>query len=143
LAALQFDPKNVSVIIGGTIIGGFTDGTFITAERNEDMWTLKVGVDGIGTRVKTNNQSGKITLTLHQSSPSNDYLSSLATTDELTNAGAVPALVRDNGGTSLATALTAWVKKFANLEDGKEVANRVWVIETDQLILFVGGNATA
>lgn len=142
MAARQYDPKNVSVIVGGTIIGGFTDGTFILAERNEDMWNLKVGVDGIGTRAKTNNQSGKFTITLHQSSPSNDYLSTLASADELGNAGAVPVLIRDNLGTTLATSLTAWVKKYANIEDGKEVANRVWVLETDQLLLFVGGNNT-
>jgi Protein of unknown function (DUF3277) len=135
-----YDPKNVSLIVGGKIIGGFTDGTFIVAERNEQMWNLKVGVDGIGTRAKSNNRSGKVTVTLHQSSSSNDDLSGFATADELSNTGAVPVLLRDNLGTTLCTALTAWVQKFANAEFGKEVANRVWVLETDELIIFDGGN---
>lgn len=143
MPAKQYDPKNVSMILGGTSIGGFTDGTFITAERNEDMWNLKVGVDGIGTRAKTNNKSGKYTITLHQSSASNDYLSGLAVTDENTNAGAVPVLLRDNLGTTLCTSLTGWVKKFANGEFGKEVSNRVWVIETDEIDMFIGGNQVA
>lgn len=143
MPAKQYDPKNISIIVGGIAIGGFTDGTFINVERNEDMWTLKVGVDGIGTRSKTNNKSGKYTITLHQSSPSNDYLSALAVTDENTNAGAVPILMRDNLGTTLCTSLTAWVKKIPNAEDGKEVANRAWVMETDQIDMFVGGNQVA
>jgi Protein of unknown function (DUF3277) len=138
--ARQYDPKNVSVVIGGQTISGFTDGTFLMAERNEQMFTLKVGVDGIGTRAKSNNQSGKVTITLHQSSPSNDYLSGLVQSDELANTGVIAILIRDNLGTTLVSALTAWFQKFANVEDGKEVANRVWVLETDTLLTFVGGN---
>lgn len=135
-----FDPKNVSVIIGGQIIGGFTDGTFIAVERDEDMYTKKVGVDGIGTRAKTNNFGGKITITLHQSSPSNDVLEGYAISDELSNAGAVPALIRDNQGTTLCTALTCWVKKQPVADFGKEVLNRVWVLDSDAILMFVGGN---
>ena len=135
-----YDPKQVAVIIGGNIITGFTDGTFVMVERNDPAFNLKVGVDGIGTRAKTNNQSGKITITLHQSSASNDTLSALASADELSNTGVVPAMVRDASGRTLCTALTAWVQKYANGEFAKEVTNRVWVIETDQLIIFDGGN---
>lgn len=140
MAVKTYDPKQVSLIVGGKIISGYTDGTFISAERNEQMFNLKVGVDGIGTRAKTNNQSGKITITLHQSSNSNDDLSAFAAADELSNAGAVPILLRDASGRTLASALTAWVQKLANAEFAKEVSNRVWVLETDQLLLFDGGN---
>lgn len=135
-----YNPKDVSLIVGGRIIGGFTDGTFITAERMEAMWNLKVGVDGIGTRAKSNNRSGKITCTLHQSSDSNDYFSALTAADELSNTGAVPALLRDNSGRTLCTSLTAWVEKYANAEFAKEVSNRVWVMMTDELVIFDGGN---
>lgn len=135
-----YDPKNVSVIVGGKIVSGFTDGTFITAERTEDMWNMKVGVDGIGTRAKTNNRSGKYTITLHQSSSSNDDLSAFAAADELSDTGAVPVLIKDNSGRSLVTSATAWVKKYPNAEFAKEVSNRVWVLETDEMVIFEGGN---
>lgn len=140
MAVRNYDPKNVSVIVGGTSIKGFTDGTFIMAERSEQMWNMKVGVDGIATRAKSNNRSGKVTITLHQSSASNDFLSGLAIADELApgGTGGVPLLIRDNNGTTLATAATAWVNKLANSEFGKEVANRVWVLETDTLVMNVG-----
>jgi hypothetical protein len=135
-----YDPKQVSVIVGGVIGSGFTDGTFVVAERNEDAWNLKVGVDGIGTRAKSGNKSGKVTITLHQSSSFNDTLSGFAQADELSNTGAVPLLIRDASGRTLCTALTAWVKKYANAEFAKEVSNRVWVLETDELVIFDGGN---
>lgn len=136
----QYDPKQVSVIFGGTALSGFTDGTFVNLERNEQSFTLKVGVDGIGTRARSNNNSGKCTVTFHQSSSSNDYLSGVSVSDENTGSGALPLLVKDNSGRTIATALTAWVQKPANGEFGKEVSNRVWVLETDNLVLFDGGN---
>lgn len=139
-AVLTYDPKQVAVIYGGVTLTGFTDGTFITAERNEQMFNLKVGVDGIGTRAKSNNKAGKVTLTFHQSSPSNDYLSSVAASDELSNLGAKPLLIRDFSGRTLLSALTAWCQKYANAEFAKEVANRVWVIETNELFILNGGN---
>jgi len=143
MAVQQYDPKNVSVIVGGKILSGFGDGTLILVERNEQMWNLKVGVDGEGTRAKSNNKSGKVTVTLMQSSASNDDLSAFTISDEQSNTGAVPLLIRDNLGTTLVTALTAWVQKFANVEDAKEVSVRTWVLESDELNMFVGGNQTA
>lgn len=140
MALRQYDPKQISLIVGGKIITGYADGTFVTPERNEDAFMLKVGVDGEGSRSKNANKSGKITIVLMQTSPSNDYLSALALADELSGNGVVPALMKDNLGTTLVTALSAWVKKIANPEMAKEVGTRTWVIETDELNMLVGGN---
>lgn len=136
-----YDPKSVAVIFAGKILSGFADGTFILAERNEQAFNLKVGVDGEGTRAKSNNKSGKVTITLMNSSPSNDDLSSFAAADELSNSGVGALLVKDNSGTTVIAAATAWVQKVANAEMAKEANQRVWVLETDNLSTFVGGNA--
>lgn len=141
MAVKTYDPNQVSVIVGGKIISGFADGSYINVERNEQMFNLKVGVDGEGTRAKSNNKSGKITLTLMQSSSSNDDLSAFAAADELSNSGAVPVLVKDGSGTTLIAAATAWIQKYSNAEFGKEVLTRQWVLETDELIMLVGGNS--
>lgn len=138
--AKTFDPKQVSIIIGGHIVQGFADGTFIKAARNNDAFALKIGADGEGARAKSNDKSGTIEITLLQSSASNDVLSGFATADEISNAGQVPALVKDGNGTTLVEALTAWVKKKADVEMGKEITDRVWVLETDKLDMLIGGN---
>lgn len=137
---MTYDPKQVSVIVGGKIIHGWADGTFINVERNEQAFAMKVGVDGEGSRAKSNNKSGKITITLMQTSASNDDLSAFAAADELSNSGAVPFFMKDNSGRSLVTALTCWAQKYPNSEFAKEVGTRTWVFESDDIEIFVGGN---
>lgn len=136
----QYDPAQVIVNVGGRDISGFADGTFVRCARNADAFTLAVGADGESTRAKSNNRSGRITITLQQSSPSNDYLNSLAEADEKTNSGAVPAMVKDALGTTKANAKKAWVVKRPDGENAKEVQNREWVLETGNLEYDVGGN---
>lgn len=140
MAVLTYDPKQVAVVIGGQVISGFADGTFVKVERNEPAFNLKVGVDGEGTRAKSNNKSGKYTITLMQSSSSNDYLSSLAQSDEASNSGVVPVYVNDKSGRSLYSSLTAWVQKYADGEYQKETTTRTWVIESDEILMNVAGN---
>ena len=135
-----YNPKEVSVIIGSRPLKGFADGTFVKAGRDADAYTKKVGVDGEVTRTKTNDKSGTIEITLQQSAEDNDYLSSIALTDELTGAGTVPALIRDAKGTSLATSPAVWVKKLPEMEFGKESGNRAWVFECAILEMFHGSN---
>lgn len=135
-----YDPKQFSAIIGGKIMSGFVDGTYIKVTRNEQAFMLKVGVDGEGTRAKSNNKGGKIEITLMQSSASNDDLSAFAALDELSNGGVIPAIVKDGSGRTVCSAGTAWVQKYPDTEFGKEPVGRTWVIETDEIIMFVGGN---
>lgn len=137
---LTYDPKQVAAIFKGNIIHGFADSTFIQVERNEDAYALKVGVDGEGTRAKSNNKSGKITFTLMMSSDSNDALSAAAAADELNGTGTGSLLINDKSGRTKAAAATAWIKKLPNAEFAKEANTRVWVLETDELDLFLGGN---
>ena len=141
MAVLTYDPKQISIIVGGKIISGFADGSFVKLERSEQAFTLKVGVDGEGARAKNNNKSGKCTLTLMQTSHSNDVLAAYAMADELGNAGVVPFLLLDHNGSSKATALSMWVQKHPDYERAKEVGQTTWVLETDELLIFNGGNS--
>lgn len=138
----NYDPKQVAVIVGGQSAHGFGDGTFVKVGRMSAQWALKVGVDGEGTRAKSNDKSGFIEITLMRSSSYNDYLSGLAATDELSSTGAVPASVRDNSGSTVFGALTAWIKQIPDDEFTKEMNTITWRLETDELNSFIGGNNT-
>lgn len=140
MAVKTYDPAGLNVIVGGNIMSGFADGTLVRVERNSDLWTVQVGSDGEGTRSKSNDRSGRITISLMQTSESNDVLSALALVDEQTNAGAVPIEIKDVNGTSLHIAETAWIVKPADAEYSKEAGPREWVFETDILVSFVGSN---
>jgi hypothetical protein len=137
----NYDPGLVYVSFLGQILSGYADGTFITAERNEDAFMLMVGADGETLRARNRNRSGKITLTLMQSSTSNDLLSNAAIDDELGVPGAIgPLFIKDGNGRTLIRCQTAWVSKLANAEFAKEGTPREWVLETDNLNLYVGGS---
>jgi len=135
-----YDPKQYTTIIGGKIIGGWADDDFVEIERDEDMWTKKVGVDGEVTRAKSNNKAGHVTIRIMQSSSSNDDLSALALADEATNAGAGPFLAKDASGRSVYASDFCWVKKFPKVVYKKGVAFYEWTIDTGTLDIFIGGN---
>ena len=135
-----YDPKQFLVIMGGVPINGFADGTFISIERDEDTFTKTVGADGCVTRSKTNNKAATVTITLLQTSPSNDYLSGLHKLDEEANLGVVDILVKDLNGTTFFYSAVSWVQKPASIENAKEIGEREWTIATGDSEYYVGGN---
>lgn len=140
MSVKSYDPAQVSVTFAGIIVEGYADGTFITAARNNQSFTLKVGSSGEGARAKSNDRSGMVTLTLMQNSASNDLLSAQMALDEASGDGIGSLLIKDLSGTTLCSAETAWLQKPADVEFAKEISDRQWVIETDVLNIFAGGN---
>lgn len=129
----QYDPKRVTITIGSSILSGFADGSFVTVAFNEDAWTLQMGTDGEGTRSKSNNYSGRVTVMLMQSSPSNAYLSKLAIDDRLRNEGAAPLLIKDANGETLFSSEAVWVIKMPDSDYSREASAREWLMETHEL----------
>lgn len=140
MAVKEYNPGDVVITYGGRVISGFADGTFVNVSRNENAWSLQVGTDGEGTRSKSNNRSGQFSFSLMQSSDSNEYLSGLALVDEQSGDNALPLQVKDNSGTSIYNAETAWIVKVPDSEFSREAGPREWVLETDVLVSFVGKN---
>lgn len=141
MSAKSYDPAQVSVIFAGIIVEGYADGTFVLAARNNPSFSLKVGASGEGARAKSNDRSGTVTITLMQSSASNDLLSAQAALDEASGDGIGSLLIKDLSGTTLVSAETAWIQKPSDMERAKEISDAQWVIETDVLNMFVGGNS--
>lgn len=138
MAQKTYDPKQISVIVGTRPMTGFADGSFVTVRQNSEAFTLQIGADGEGVRSKTNNNSGQIEIVLQQGSDENDFLSELAIADKLSNGGVVPVLVKDNLGTSLHAAESAWVRKLPDSDYARETGSRTWLLETANLNTFVG-----
>ena len=140
-----YDPKQISVAVTFNstkktyLIGGFADGTSIKVTRSADAYSKSVGMDGDTSRVKNPDTSGEITLTLAQTSVSNDILSTLA---GLTSDGDTASiLVKDIYGNSLHSSSYVWAKKQADAEYAKALTNREWVMECADLYTFVGGSS--
>ena len=135
-----YSPDQVSVVIGDRPITGFADGTFISASRLNDTFTDAAGASGEVGRTKSNDKRGDVVLTLMQVSPDNDYLSGLATLDEATGKNPFNILIRDQNGTTLLEAESAWIVKPSDVELSKEPSDRAWTIRCASLLMSVGGN---
>jgi len=135
-----YDPKKVALVVGSYTISGYADGSFISVERSNDMWSKSSGADGDVSRAKSNDFSGTITITLAQTSASNDVLSGFALIDEMTNQGVKSVLCTDVGGTTVLFSAFAWVKKVPTVEFSKEVGTREWALDCSDLKMLVGSN---
>ena len=133
-----FDPKKVKVTVGGLGIVGFSEEK-VMVERANNSWELHVGCDGEATRVKSNDLSGKVTLTLQQTSPSNDFLTSVFYNDQAYNE-TVEIIIEDLSGKSKIVAARAWCEKMPDATYAKTHTDRVWVFCTNNIEYFLAGN---
>lgn len=135
-----YDPKAVTVVVGGKLIDGFGADTFVTVTRDDDDWQKMIGVDGTGARAKTNNTAGSISITLLHTSPANSLLMALVTADQQSATGAVPVLIRDTNGSTLCFAASAWVKKMPDVSFQKNVNERTWTLDSCNVEISVGSS---
>ncbi len=138
----SYDPKAVSQIIAGQILSGYAEGTFINVERNEDSANLSIGSQGEGTRTLSRNRSGRVSLTLQMTSPSNGVLDAQRIAMELSGGGIFSMLGKDADSGDTWAGATSWVVKPATMEYSNETTNREWIVETDELQMTVLGQAS-
>jgi len=136
MAAKLYNPKEVNIVYRGHVIEGpFAADTMVSIAYSEQQFSLAMGAKGGGTRSNTNNLSATITVTLAQSSPSNDVLGDFTLEDVRDSKGIPGSLaVQDASGTGLFNAETAWVQQITPVEYNRETSDRTWVFETDELI---------
>jgi Protein of unknown function (DUF3277) len=135
-----FSPKKVGISYGGVPITGFAPDTFIKVSFEKDAFETDVGADGEVARLASADESGTIEVTLLQSSPSNDYLSSMLSTDRLTNLNTAPFFAKDASGTSQVLASEAWIKKAPDFELSGSKTPRTWVFASGSIKLNAGSN---
>jgi hypothetical protein len=135
-----YDPKKVLVTFGTISFEGYADGTFISMAQNGDNFEKVRGADGTVDRVNKNATDYAITVTLKQSSVTNDLLSVIAYADKETNAGVLPFVIADKGGTTLFFAESAWIGKEPDSEFSSDLSNREWRIDTGSAKKFDGGS---
>lgn len=142
MSVVNYDPKLIVVTFGPILLDGFAPGTYFTAERNEDSFSIQVGVRGDACRSKTNNKSGRFTCTLGQWSLVNDELSAIMNLDELTSPGTgiFPMIAKDLNGTTLCAAEKAWIVKPPAVSYAAEAESREWIFETDLMSKIIGGH---
>ena len=126
-----YDPKKVTVVFGPVIVTGFSEGTFITVATRGDGNDAIVGCDQeIVRSISPDSILKQITLTLLQTSSSNDQLSLLHDVDNANGNGLVPMVIKDLSGRSVFSASQAWIVKKPDWKRGKTAGdgNLEWSI---------------
>ena len=139
MATNTYDPTKITLVFAGFEIYGYADGTFISVDKAEDAYSFKVGATGHGTRVRSRNSSGSVTVTLEASSGCNDLLSAVHTADLLSNAAVLPLIMKEGNGTTVVGAPESWIVKISPVEYAKDSSTREWVIYCSDMKVFSGG----
>lgn len=124
-----YSPDQVKVIVGPHAITGPGPETFVTIEEVSDGITSESGAYGDVARVVSTDTRHDITITLQQTSRSNDFLSALYARDRATGGdGTFPITVTDlRGGTLFAG--VAWVVKRAPANFATGLETKEWPLQ--------------
>lgn len=139
MAPKTWDPLQIVLTFKGYEISGYADGTFLTAARTEETFTLNVGAQGHVTRVMSRNRSGTIVITLQMSSMSNGILSQIMEDDERNGTGTGDVQLKDLAGNTLIHGDEAWVMKPADAGHAKDLESREWTIQVASLEMHLDG----
>lgn len=124
---MNYDPKDVNLIVGGVVITGYAEDSFIAVEKMEDTFTEYIGAKGEVSMAENANEAGEITVTLASTSPSIPYLNRLGLARG--EGAVVPVQLVDlNNNTTTISGNDARVRKPASLNFGKEVGEREYTI---------------
>lgn len=134
-----YDPKQVTVVFAGIPIDGFAEDIYAVS-KNEDAFNLRVGATGRSSRALNANESGRVTITLLQTSPSNALLSAQHELDKATGDGVGVLSIKDLSGGDRVFAQEAWIVKDPDMENNNEVGQREWVLESGNLVMTAAGN---
>ncbi len=129
---LTYDPLKVTLVVGTVAITGFAEGSMIEVERNEDAIYPYVGTQGEVAIAESADKTGTIKITLMQTSPSVQYLNTLAKQKGDEAAFAVSIVNMNTNGVS-ASGTKARVKKMAAEAYDKEVTEREFEIFVSDL----------
>lgn len=124
-----YSPDRIKILVGAHVVTGTADGTFVNITQMTDGVSSEAGAYGDVARAMSLDPRHTITITLQQTSRSNDVLSAYADADRISGGnGAVPVAITDlRGGTLFAG--TGWVVKKADKGFAKELTANEWTLE--------------
>lgn len=135
-----YDPRQVVVIFGNTQLSGFAEDKLIEIKPMGDGIVSIVGADGEVGRSMDPDQRCEYTITLLESSPSNDYLTQCWQYDKDTAKGMQSFMVKDLTGTTLVMSPKAWIKKMPSKTYHKTIKDIEWTILAGSTAVNYGGN---
>lgn len=120
-----YSPSDVVLSVGGYIISGITS---VAAQRNTPAFKIVRGIRGQNTRVYNKDTSAEMTVTLLQTSISNDLFSIIEQEDEKYRTGRLEISLKDTSGTTVWESDEAFIEGLPSTTLGKDLTDRTWKI---------------
>ena len=139
MSVKSYSPKNAILTVNGQIVKSWKT---VKIEFEDDSWEFDTATsDGETTRTRIENNLGKFTITLPQTSSDNDIINDLemAAAKSDTIPSFVEVQLKDNWGQSLHTMAEGTVSKRASGDYEKSATEREWII-TGELDSDIKGN---
>lgn len=125
------------------VLGHYAQDSVVSIEFPDETWTETESIDGITTRTHRKTTTYRATISLDQTSRSNDVLSAIARFDEkdLTGTqGLFTCTITDKAGRSYIYSSQAFVKRPQTQEFGSAVSTREWMIVLTASEAWIGGS---
>lgn len=121
-------------------ISGYSEDSMITIARNVETFSLYTGADDTNTRVHNANTAGTITLSLQQTSFSNDFLNQIHQIDTENLNALFSISIVDRSGRSVYFSEEAYIGVPPESGFANSMQTRDWVIHAPKLKQKLGGN---
>lgn len=133
-----YSPKDVSISFGGYPLAGWDS---ITISRNAPSFVTVRGIRGKHTRIPSGDTSATITVSILQTSPSNDVLSEVHALDLQYGTGRLALTLKDSSGKSVFSSDEGYIVAYPEVVFSGGFEYRSWTIYCQTTKSYVvGGN---
>lgn len=137
----SYSPEDIDILIAGAIkITGYADGTFVNIAKDGQTFVTKLSSDGQVSRTHTNIRTYNVDITLHSAAESNQVLTYLHAADDISKMAKFPLIIKDNLGSTLLFAPSAWIEHTPDTTFSTEITERQWTIKCANASMNIGGN---
>lgn len=133
-----YSPKDVILTISGYQITGWQS---ISISRSSKGFTSIRGIRGKNTRIPNVDTSATLSVSLLQTSQSNDVLSYIHSLDLQEGTARIVLMLKDNSGKSVFSSSEAYITSYPVVSFSGQFEYRNWEIFCQKTKFSVGGNA--
>lgn len=135
-----FNPSSTTLLLSNHKVHGITE---IAVKKNSTTFEIVKGIRGKNTRRRNRDSSCVISVSLIQTSTSNDVLSEIVALDKEQGTGQITLLLKDISGSTLIKSDNAFIEDYPEATFQENISMRTWNIyclSTSEYV--IGGNIT-
>lgn len=139
-----YAPNDITLVIvygdNTHIVGGYTETAMVSVSPNNPRHTMYTSADNRSCRIRHGDNSKTLTISLNQTSYSNDVLWAIHQDDVATSEGWFQLLFKDNNGRSIMSSNDCYIITPPATTVSNGIETREWQIYVHNPVEHIGGN---